>query len=320
MGLDVICIGSATVDKFLTVKESIAHLHLGDKILVKDQIIHSGGGATNTAAALTQMGLKTAIITKLGNDHYADFLLKDLKKYKISNLIINKSKRHTDSSTIVSSKQDKDRIIMVHKDASLDLTTKDLDFKKIKTTKWIYLATLMGKSEQTAKKIAQFAKKNNIKVIFNPSAYLAKQGKNKLKVFLSASEIIILNKEEAQYLLKDKKSKIKNLLIKLSKLGPKKVIITDGKKLLWAYDGNNFYSSKAPNVKVIHTAGAGDAFSSGFLAGIVKSYSMEKAIQLGQANASSVVQHLGTKNKLLTEKAALSFIKRHKIKVKKIKA
>jgi len=319
MGLDVVCIGSATVDKFLTVKESIAHLHLGDKILVKDQEIHSGGGATNTAAALSLLGLKTGIITKLGNDHYADFLTKDLKKYKIKLLSQIRSKKHTDSSTIVSSRKDKDRIILVHKDASLDLISRDINFTELKKAKWIYLATLMGKSEQTAKKIVQFAKKNNIKVLFNPSAYLAKQGTKKLKPFLEASEIIILNKEEAQFLLKDKKSKTKNLLVKLSKLGPNKVIITDGKKPLIGYDGRYFYSSKTPNVKVIHTAGSGDAFSSGFLGGIMKGYEMEKAIMIGQANASSVVQHIGTKNKLLTLQGALSFIKRHKVGVKKSK-
>ncbi|MBU1111602.1 MAG: carbohydrate kinase family protein [Nanoarchaeota archaeon] len=199
------------------------------------------------------------------------------------------------------------------------MTSKDIGFVELKKAKWIYLATLIGKSEYTAKKIVQFAKRNNIKVLFNPSAYLAKQGTKKLKTFLESSEIIILNKEEARFLLKNKKSKTEKMLIKLSKLGPNKVIITDGKKTLIGFDGTNFYLSKTPNVKVIHTAGSGDAFSSGFLAGIINGDSMEMAIKIGQANASSVVQHIGTKNKLLTRKEALSFIKRHKIKVEKSK-
>lgn len=313
--LDVICVGSATVDKFLNVEESLAHLHLGDKILVKGQEIHSGGGATNAAATFSLFGLKTGIITKLGNDHYADFIQKELKENNIKNLVKSKSKKHTDSSTLIASRKDRDRIILVHKEASLDLISKDINFSSLKKAKWVYLATLVGKSETVAKKIAKYVNENNINLLFNPSLYLAKQGTKKLKIFLDASKIIILNKEEAQELLKDNKSNIKKLLKKLNRLSPEISIITNGNKKLNAFDGNKFYSVVPPDVPVRHTAGSGDAFNSGFLAGMIKGYDIEKALQIGVANASSVVQHLGTKNKLLSEKQALSFIRRHKIKV-----
>lgn len=313
---DVICIGSATVDKFLNVEESLINLHLGDKILVKDQEIHSGGGATNAAVTFSLFELKTGIITKLGNDHYADFILKELKEHNIKNLVKTKSKKHTDSSTLIASKKDKDRIILVHKEASLELTSKDINLLQLKKTKWIYLATLVGKSETVAKKIAKFAKANKINLLFNPSLYLAKKGKKKLKIFLEASKIIILNKEEAQALFNDKKSTVKSLLRKLNKLGPDVSIITNGNKSLVAFDNKKFYSIFPPEVPVRHTAGSGDAFNSGFLAGMINGHNIEKALQVGVANASSVVQHLGTKNKLLNEKQATSFIRRHKIKIK----
>ncbi|HLC52345.1 MAG TPA: hypothetical protein VJI98_03835, partial [Candidatus Nanoarchaeia archaeon] len=54
---------------------------------------------------------------------------------------------------------------------------------------------------------------------------------------------------------------------------------------------------------------------SGFLAGIIKKYSFEDALRLGQVNSSSVIQYVGTKNKLLTEKEAKEAIRKHRIKV-----
>ena len=103
----------------------------------------------------------------------------------------------------------------------------------------------------------------------------------------------------------------------LNKLGPEKVIITNGAKKCYALANNTIYSLIPPDVKIVHTAGAGDAFNAGFLAGMIKKYSLEDALKLGQVNSSSVIQHFGTKNKLLTEKEAKRMIKKYKLKVVK---
>ena len=313
---DVLCIGSATVDNFLTTDCSLKCVNLGDKILVTHMEKHSGGGATNSAAVLSKLGLKVKLLTKLGNDHDAEFILNELKMYKLKNICLHTSNKNTNSSTLISCPQDKDRIIYAHKGASSDLSLNDFKISQL-NAKWIYMASLMGKSFQTAKKIAQHAKKKNINLLFNPSLYLAKKGKKQLKSVLAATTIIILNKEEAQALLKNKTDSVKELLVGLNKLGPEKVIITNGAKKCYALANNTIYSLIPPDVKIVHTAGAGDAFNAGFLAGMIKKYSLEDALKLGQVNSSSVIQHFGTKNKLLTEKEAKRMIKKYKLKVVK---
>lgn len=323
---DVLCVGSATVDNFLTIEQPLSKVKLGDKVLVKAIEKHSGGGATNSAAALTKLGLKIKVLTKLGNDHDADFVLKDLKKYKIKNICLSRSRHNTDSATIVFSLKEKDRIIYVHKGASTDLSVKD--FKPFQlNTDWIYLASLMGKSFQVAKFLAS-RKKKNTGLLFNPSLYLAKKGTNSLRTILNAADILVLNKEEAQALLQDSSEKISFLLKKLRKCGPKTVIITNGSKRMEAVTGKvggngeyeeNIFSLIPPNVKIADTTGAGDAFTAGFLAGMIKNYSFEEALKLGQANSTSVIQHIGAKNKLLTEHEAEQLIKKYKIMVTKRK-
>ena len=52
----------------------------------------------------------------------------------------------------------------------------------------------------------------------------------------------------------------------------------------------------------MQTAGAGDAFTAGFLAGIIKKNNFTDALRLGQANSTSIIQHIGAKGKLLNEK------------------
>ena len=59
---DVLCVGSATVDNFLTTEKSLKSIKLGDKVLVKGSEVHSGGGATNSAASLAKFGLKVMVL------------------------------------------------------------------------------------------------------------------------------------------------------------------------------------------------------------------------------------------------------------------
>src|SRR3989344_4567170 len=99
---DVLCIGSATVDHFLIVDIPFSKVKAGDKILVKSIHTYSGGGATNSAAALSKMGLKVKILTKMGRDYQADIVNKELKRYGVKNICLKYSQKNTDEATIVS--------------------------------------------------------------------------------------------------------------------------------------------------------------------------------------------------------------------------
>ncbi len=313
---DVLCIGSATVDSFLNVETSFAKIKLGDKIIVSSIEKHSGGGATNSAVALAKFGLKVKVLTKLGDDHDGEFIAQELKSHKIDNICLHHSHEHTDVAAIMDYVKDKDRVIYVHKGASEDLTQHDFKLSQFNTT-WIYLATLMKTSFKTGESIAKYTSKHKISLLFNPSLYLAQKGKVELKHILSAATILVLNLEEAQALLKDKKSSVEKLLQELHKLGPETVVITNGPKRLYAYHKSYIHSLFPPKVKVVHTAGAGDAFTAALLGAMIKKYSFEESLKMGQANASSVIQAVGVKHKLLNEKEALRMIEKHKLKVEK---
>ncbi|GIU70387.1 MAG: hypothetical protein KatS3mg002_1623 [Candidatus Woesearchaeota archaeon] len=108
----------------------------------------------------------------------------------------------------------------------------DLSYRRIKNinTRWLYLSSMMDKSFNTAKKIVYHSNIHNIKVAFNPSLYLTEKGIKYLKPILRNTEILIFNKEEAQTLLRTKSENQFQMLNDIYKLGPRIVIITDGKK------------------------------------------------------------------------------------------
>ncbi|MEK6809287.1 MAG: carbohydrate kinase family protein, partial [Nanoarchaeota archaeon] len=262
-----------------------------------------------------KLGLKVKTATKVGDDEDGNLILKELKKEGIENICRARSRQQTDLATIISSTKEKDRIILVHKGASADLSSKDLPLSEMNCS-WIYLATLTGKSQRTAFEIAKAAKKKNISLLFNPSIYLAQKGKKQLSVILKNTAVIVLNKEEAQALLNTSTNDFKHLLTELQKCGPRIAVVTDGKRGLYALQSNTIYSlTKTPNVKIVHTAGAGDAFTSGFLAGLIKKYAFDDALRLGMINASSVIQQVGAKVGQLTEGEAKKMMKKYKLNI-----
>jgi ribokinase len=319
---DIINVGSATVDALVKTefcemlhdkknKDCVAY-PIGSKILIKELILTIGGGGTNTAVSLARLGHKTAFLGKVGIGENSKRIIDKLKKEKVDTSLIVRSKTGRTGYSIILDSKKHDRTILTFRGSNNNLKFNEINLKKLKT-KWFYFSSMMETSFKTLEKLASYAKKNNIKIAFNISSYLAKKGKKYLKNILNKTNILILNKEEAGILVG--KNNIPNLLTKLNKLGPEIIAITDGNKGVHVLHKNNIHHGKPHNIKVTETTGAGDAFASSFLCGIIRKNDIEFAIKLGMTNAESVIQHHGAKEKLLKFNEASKIMKKSPIKV-----
>jgi len=160
--------------------------------------------------------------------------------------------------------------------------------------------TMFDESWKTQCAIAKYAEKKKIKILFNPSLYIAKKGEGFLRPILKATNIIILNREEARALT-GINAGIRTLLKELQRKIPL-VVITEGAKGAHAYNGIQIYSIVPKQHKVLAPTGAGDAFASGFLAAIILKKDIPTALKWGVAQAQSVIQDYGAPNKLLKRK------------------
>ena len=78
------------------------------------------------------------------------------------------------------------------------------------------------------------------------------------------------------------------------------VVITDGKKGVYAYDGQKYYRCGEFPAKVVSTLGAGDAFASTFTAVFSRDKNIEKALMYASVNAASIVEHFGAQDGFLS--------------------
>ena len=298
---DVVSFGGAVVDCFLNTGVGETHgkicYNSGEKILVKDLKFDVGGGAKNTAAAFSRLGLKTGCVIKVGDDENGRKILRCLKDEKVK--LLGKVEKNSNSGfSVILDSREYERTILTFKGSNDQIEMNDIKHFR---TKWLYLSSLLEKSFNTQLQLAKELKKKWVKIAFNPSAYIIKEYKDKLKSLLKLCDIVILIKEEAQMLVKGKS--LPDLLKNIHKLGVRTVVITNKNSLVGCYDGNKMYSIKPhENIKVVERTGAGDAFASGFVAGQIVGKTIDESLELALKESESVLGHFGAKNNLIRMK------------------
>ncbi|MBE0409825.1 MAG: carbohydrate kinase family protein [Anaerolineales bacterium] len=328
---DVITVGSNTIDVFAYTDRSksiciktiegercFISYPVGSKFLIDELDFYTGGGGTNSAVSLSRMDLKVGYIGKIGNDENGNRIIEALKEEKVNFLGV-KSKipsKKTGYSIILDSLE-RQRTILAYKGVNDDLEYEEIDKENLKTN-WFYFSSMVGKSFKTQEKLAEFANKNNIKILYNPSNYLTEKGSDYLENILKNTNILTLNDEEASLLVG--KGSLKSMTKKLKSLGPDIVIITAGKNPVGCLDDKNiFYEVYPLKIKVVEATGAGDSFASSFLAGIIKTGDVEFSLKLAIVNSHSVLQYKGAKFKLLKFKEAKQKISKKDIIIEKEK-
>lgn len=306
---DFLAIGDIVTDAFIRLKDAEVHcrvdhedceicLPFAAKIPFESvTVVPAVGNSPNAAAAAARLGLSTALLTDLGTDYHGDEAVATLKKNNIQTDLVH---RHSEVKTnyhYVLWYQD-DRTILIKHEEYPYVFPLDLP-----APKWIYLSSLGEHSLAYHDQIADYLETNlNIKLAFQPGTFQIQFGPEKLARIYKRTEIFFCNTDEAKKILKMGNGKIENLLNGLRNLGPKIVVITDGKNGAYADDGRHKifmppYPDPAPPLE---RTGAGDAFSSTVTAALALGLTLDQALCWGPINSMSVVQKIGAQAGLLT--------------------
>jgi len=331
---DVITIGSITRDNFLeldceiipwkkTPLKKALVFPLGEKLSVKKVYSAFGGNSANASVTFSRQGFRTACFGKIGDDLAGKEIISQLKKEKVRPLLAVSKEKPTAYSAILL--KNGERTILGYHGASDTLSVSDIPWNNLKS-EWWYLS-LAGDSYKFLKPLLSFAKKNGIKVAFNPSGYHIKHAKKEILSSLKDISFLVLNEGEAAELVGIPFSKEKEVFKKLDKLMPGIVAVTNGRRGVTVSDGMSIYKARIfKEKKIVDYTGAGDAFGSGFVAGLIRRGQMfspkdiEYAIRLASANATSVIEKIGATSGILRKKDFDSDArwKNFKIKIGKI--
>ena len=319
---DIISIGDAVLDTFLKLEDAILipskeeHnpmlcLAYADKIPIEEFEQKIAGNAANNAIGSSRLGMKAAFYSIVGDDDSGKKIIKGIKAEKVSTKYLRIDKTQPTNYTVVLNFNAERTQLIYRVDRMYNLP-------RLNKAKWIYY-TAVGKNHVNLEKdIVDFVNKTKTKLAFNPGAYQLERGAKSLKRALKVTEVLFVNKEEGFKLVG--RCKERDLLSALADLGPKIVVVTDGSKGAYSYDGKEMYYMGIYSVKLVEMTGAGDAFATGFLSAIHNKKDIKEALRWGTANSTSVISYVGPQEGLLNKIGMEKMLKKfNKIKSKKLK-
>ena len=316
---DVISIGDAFEDILVLPQDlKVRHDHafasgqsvsfeLGEKIPLEDVDYEIGGSACNTAVAFSRLGLNSSLVTVVGDDSPSAKIFDRLclEGVDCSHVITDK-KMKTNFSVIFRLEQGRS-IFIYHGLRDYN----KLSLNKNLNARWFFLAPLGENTTHIENALIGASSERGSLLAWNPGAIQIKKGVSAYRELLKNISVLFLNREEAiKFLNYPVRPQNEEVLKKLQSLGPKIVVMTNGKEGVRAYDGENYYEMPAfKNVVRVDSTGAGDSLASSFLArliienwdGLTPNQNMiYEALRWGIVNSNSVVTKIGAQPGLLS--------------------
>lgn len=308
--LDVLVVGDVLSDAFIKLKDDQAWTTEGDNGRILSMpfgmkvpfdhadVVYGVGNSSNAAVSLTKLGHSAGLVANIGSDDGGRDVLKAYHDHGVDTRFVHVNHGKKTNFHYVLWYKDDRTILINHEHYDYHWPR----FRKIDIPKWMYLTSIGANTHEYHEEITEFLEEHpDVKLMFQPGTFHISEGIERFGKLYARSEVVVLNREEAVLVTSGNHDNLHELLDKMHQLGPKVVVISDGPNGAY-FSGYNtrfkmpLYPDPAPPVE---RTGAGDAFASTLLAGLLHNLSLEDAARWAPINSMNVVQYVGAQQGLL---------------------
>lgn len=294
-----------------------------------------GGSPTNIAVGANRLGLKTALLTAVGIDPVGDFILNFLNKEGVDTQFITRKSGSRSSAVILGIEPPDQFPLVYYRDNAADiyLTIDDVLATPVQNTR-VFEVSGTGLSKEPSRSSTYFACEQAhtvggtvvIDLDFRADQWFDIRAFGvSVRALLPLIDIAIGTEEEIKAAMLMDTSKVSTGYSQISaptvegdldsaisniiQRGLKTVVVKRGAQGASVYHKNG-ERLDAPGfpVEVYNVLGAGDAFASGFLYGIVHGWDWYRSTRMGNACGAIVATRHGCANFMGYEKEVLEFI------------
>ena len=276
-----------------------------------------GGCPTNISVGTRRLGLRSALLTALGDDQVGDFVLAFLNREGVETRYIPR-KPGKRTSAVIMAIQPPDRFpLTFYREGCADreLTTGDVDAAPVDRSA-IVLLTGTGLSHEPGRSATFHAAERAgavgaqvfVDVDYRPDQWPSRAAfASSMQQLLRHASLVIGTEEEiaAAADVDDVEGAI--AAVKGSTSAP--VVIKRGARGATLVQGASRTDIAPFPIEVLNVLGAGDAFASGLIAGIRRGWPLERAIRMGNATGAIVVTRHGCANFMPTDAEVESFVR-----------
>ncbi len=280
---------------------------------------HVAGAEANVAVAVSRMGLRAGLVSKVGDDEFGKCVMDALRGEGVD---VSRMRVEKQGFTGVYFIQrgypipGKSRVFYYRSGSSASkLGPKDVDEEYIASSKLLYLTGItppLSKSCSAAcTRAAELAASAGLKIVFDtnirPKLWVGQDPRKLLVPLLNMADIILTDPSDIRMLLGEVNPA--KAARKLLDGGASVVVLKGGASETSVYSGNHVYRQKAYAVPVVDPVGAGDAFGGVFVSGFLKGWKMNECLRAGNVAGSLVVMTRGDQENIPTEEEIGDFLK-----------
>lgn len=318
--LDVLSVGDVVTDAFIKLLDGQAKVEnksgaprLSMPFATKvpydhTETIPAVGNAANASVAFSKLGFKSGLVSNVGSDKLGREIIAALQKSKVDVRFVHINHNKKSNYHYVLWYKEERTILIKHEEYEYDWP----HFRVSDIPSWIYFSSISQNAEEYHDQLAHWLEAHKpVKLAFQPGTFQIALGAKRLKKIYGRAEILAVNREEAAEISGTPPENLHQLFDKLHELGPKLVVISDGHAGAYASDGNGRYKMPIyPDPKPpFERTGAGDAFTSTFVAAIMLGADIQTALLWAPINSMSVVQHVGAQAGLLNSRQLDYFLR-----------
>nr|WP_193088817.1 5-dehydro-2-deoxygluconokinase [Advenella sp. FME57] len=307
---DVICLGRLAVDLY------------AEQIGAKLEDVHSfakylGGSSGNIAFGTARLGLKSSMLTRVGDDHMGRFLTQTLENEGCDTSHVRVDP-HRLTALVLLGIKDRDTFPLVfYRENCADMAVSEADFSEsyiASSRSLLITGTHLSNPDvlRTSQIALKYARKHDVKTVLDidyrpvlwgltgqadgETRYIASEAVSaKLQQVLGEFDLIVGTEEEIQ--IAGGASDIVDALKAIRRVTAATIVLKRGA------DGCNVFEHEIPDqfppvyptfkVEVFNVLGAGDAFMSGLLKGWIDGDNWEQTCRLANACGALVVSRHG---------------------------
>jgi len=311
--LDLVLVGRAGVDLYSldygrTIKES--------KRFAK----YVGGTAANVAVGAARLGLRTALVTRVGDDDLGDFIIGYLEKEGVDVGHVRKDPAGRTGIVFAEILPGRDGKFVFYREKAADLlvTEADLPASLIRRTMALLVTGTGLSANPSARTIfnaMEVAEREGVTRILNldwrPSLWNlpAEERVSRYRKAISMANVLIGN--EGEYVAATGTKTLEGAIEQVRDTD-RVLVVTRGEKGSTVYTEGRRTVVPGFRVKLLKGLGGGDGFIAGFVYGLSKKWTLAKAAKFGNAVGAMVVMGHACSESMPTYGEATKFLRNRK--------
>jgi ribokinase len=288
--LSIMVIGSSNFDINLRVRDIPA---IGETILSSGMEIGFGGKGGNQSFTIAKIGGSVDYLTCIGDDVFGGLYREEFRKNNFNMDYIKVMNNKPNGIAVINIDENGRNTIVVYPGSSRSLTPDIIKDNLEMILSHDIIMTQLEIPVETAEYIAKSKTGKNI-FILNPSPVDKNYNYSQI---LRSVDILMPNEVELSQLADMEIKEIEDVReasIKLLSKGVINMVVTLGKKGVFIKNSGIEQYIQAPDVRVVDTAGAGDAFAGAFMYDYSKTSDIVKAAKFANKVATISVTRQGT--------------------------